>query len=118
EAVISPGVDLKRQRDARLNFGNSAGRPDSSVRTLDQLEHVTEVGPFGQLTLQLAPRLSVTGGLRYDWVKFAVDDRLVTQSNPDDSRKRVMNALSGSLGHAQTPPDGVAGYADGGTSVE
>src|SRR6184192_2807920 len=49
EARITAGFDLQRQRDDRLNFGNSAGRPDSSVRTLDQLEHVTEVGPFGQL---------------------------------------------------------------------
>src|SRR5438034_902089 len=118
EARITAGFDLQRQRDDRLNFGNSAGRPDSSVRTLDQLEHVTEVGPFGQLTLQLAPRLSVTGGLRYDWVKFAVDDRLVTPSNPDDSGRRLMNALSGSLGAALTPSDAVTVYANVGTSFE
>ena len=118
EARITTGFDLQRQRDDRLNLGNSAGRPDSSVRTLDQLEHVSEVGPFAQLTLQLTPRLSVTGGLRYDWVNFAVDDRLVTPSNPDDSGRRLMNALSGSLGAAVTPSDAVTVYANVGTSFE
>src|SRR5947208_16676095 len=85
---------------------------------LDPLERVTEVGPFGQVTLQVAPKLSVTGGLRYDWVKFAVDDRLVTPSNPDDSGRRLMNALSGSLGAALTPSDAVTVYANVGTSFE
>src|SRR2546428_10241730 len=118
EARITTGVDLQRQRDDRLNLGNSAGRPDSTVRILDQLEHVTEVGPFAQLTLQVAPQVSVTGGLRYDWVQFAVDDRLVTPSNPDDSGRRLMNALSGSLGAAVTPSDAVTVYGNVGTSFE
>src|SRR6266581_4099003 len=118
EARITTGFDLQRQRDDRLNLGNSAGRPDTTVRTLDQLEHVTEVGPFAQATLQVTPQLSVTGGLRYDWVQFAVDDRLVTPSNPDDSGRRLMNALSGSLGAAVTPSDAVTVYGNVGTSFE
>jgi len=43
---------------------------------------VTEVGPFVQSALQVTPHVSVTGGLRYDWVKFRADDRLITPTNP------------------------------------
>src|SRR5439155_1365103 len=82
---------------------NTAGQVDPTVRTLDQLEHVTEVGPFVQSALQVTPHVSVTGGLRYDWVNFRADDRLVTASNPDDSGSRLMRALSGSVGVAVTP---------------
>src|SRR5213594_610907 len=72
---LTAGVDFQRQRDDRLNFGNNAGQPDT-VRSLDQLERVTEVGPFVQSALQITPRVSVTGGLRHDWVTFRADDRL------------------------------------------
>src|SRR5213595_3288864 len=89
---LTVGIDFQRQRDDRLNFGNNAGQPDSTARSLDQLEHVTEVGPFVQSALQVTPHVSVTGGLRYDWVNFRADDRLVTASNPDDSGSRLMRA--------------------------
>ena len=115
---LTAGIDFQRQRDDRLNFGNNVGLPDSSVRTLDQLEHVTEVGPFVQSALQVTSHLSVTGGLRYDWVNFRADDRLVTASNPDDSGRRLMNALSGSLGVAVTPSDALTVYGNVGTSFE
>ena len=114
---LTAGIDFQRQRDDRRNVGNNAGQPDT-VRQLDQLEHVTEVGPFVQSTLQLTRRISVTGGLRYDWVNFRVDDRLVTATNPDDSGSRPMSALSGSIGVTVTPSDAVNVYANVGTSFE
>src|SRR5207253_9065127 len=82
------------------------------------IEHVTEVGPFVQGALQLAPHVSVTGGVRYDWVDFAVNDRLITGSNPDDSGSRLMRPLSGSVGVAVTPSDAVTVYGNIGTSFE
>src|SRR5437867_3767244 len=117
---LTVGIDFQRQRDDRLNFGNNAGQPDSTARSLDQLEHVTEVGPFVQSALQIVPQVSVTGGLRYDWVSFRADDRLITTTpfNPDDSGRRLMRALSGSFGVAVTPSDAVTVYGNIGTSVE
>src|SRR2546430_8566662 len=53
-----------------------------------------------------------------DWVNFRVNDRLVNDSNPDDSGGRLMRALSGSLGVAVTPSDGVTLYGNVGTSFE
>jgi len=114
---VTVGFDFQRQRDDRLNFGNNAGQPDT-VRQLDQLEHVTEVGPFAQTAVDVLPRVTVTGGLRYDWVTFAVDDRLITATNPDDSGRRLMSALSGSLGVSVAPTDAVTLYGNIGTSFE
>jgi iron complex outermembrane receptor protein len=114
---LSTGIDFQRQRDDRLNFGNNAGRPDTT-RSLDQLEHVTELGPFVQAAIPLAARVTVTAGLRYDWVHFQVADRLVSTTNPDDSGDRLMRALSGSLGLAVTPAREVTLYANAGSSFE
>jgi len=117
EHRLTGGIDFQRQRDDRHNFGNNAGQPDT-VRALDQLERVTEVGPFVQSALQVTPHVSLTGGLRYDWVNFRADDRLVTASNPNDSGSRLMRALSGSVGVAVTPSDAVTVYGNVGTSFE
>ncbi len=117
EHRLTAGVDFQRQRDDRLNFNNVGGQPGPS-RQLDQLEHVTEVGPFVQSAVQLAPHVSLTGGLRYDWVKFRADDRLITPTNPDDSGRRLMRALSGSVGVAVTPSDALTVYGTVGTSFE
>src|SRR5690349_15366729 len=114
---LTAGIDFQRQRDDRHNFGNNAGQPDT-VRSLDQLERVTEVGPFVQSALQITPRVSVTGGMRYDWVSFRADDRLITPTNPDDSGERLMHALSGSVGVAVTPSDALTVYGNVGTSFE
>src|SRR6266581_4397165 len=93
---LTAGIDFQRQRDDRKNFNYLNTPGDSAkadtVRSLDQLEHVTEIGPFVQSALELSPRATITAGVRYDWVKFAVQDRLVTTTppppNPDDSGDR------------------------------
>ena len=119
---LTAGVDFQRQRDDRQNFnylntpGDSAIR--GTVRSLDQLEHVTEFGPFLQSALELSPRTTIMAGLRYDWVKFAVRDRLITGSNPDDTGERLMRALSGSVGMAVNPFGSLTLYGNVGTSFE
>src|SRR5882672_5827673 len=119
---LTAGIDFQRLRDDRKNFnylntpGDSA-RPDTT-RTLDQLEHVTELGPFVQSALELSPSTTITAGLRYDWVKFSVADRLVTGSNPDDSGDRLMRSLSGTLGIAVNPSSVVTVYGNVGSSFE
>jgi iron complex outermembrane receptor protein len=114
---LTAGLDFQRQRDDRVNFGNVAGRPDTT-RALDQLERVTELGPFAQSAVTLTPRLTLTAGMRYDWVHFQVADRLVSATNPDDSGDRLMRAFSGSLGLAFAPTGAVALYANAGSSFE
>ena len=121
---LTAGFDFQRQRDDRKNFnylntpGDSA-KPDT-VRSLDQLEHVTEIGPFVQSALALSAHSTLTAGLRYDWVKFAVQDRLITTTppNPDDSGDRLMRAFSGSLGLAVNPSRRATLYGNIGSSFE
>jgi iron complex outermembrane receptor protein len=119
---LTAGFDFQRQRDDRENFtylntpGDSATR--STVRSLNQLEHVTEFGPFVQSALELSPRTTVMAGLRYDWVKFSVRDRLIVGTNPDDSGERLMRALSSSLGIAMNPSRSLTVYGNVGSSFE
>jgi len=119
---VTAGFDFQRLQDNRKNFnylntpGDSA-KPDT-VRSLDQLEHVTEIGPFVQSTITLSPRASLTAGVRYDWVKFSVDDRLITATNPDNSGGRLMQAFSGTLGIAVNPSSAVTIYGNVGSSFE
>ena len=121
---LTAGLDFQRQRDDRKNFNylNTAGdsAKADTTRTLDQLEHVTEIGPFVQSALELSPRATITAGLRYDWVKFAVHDRLITTTppNPDDSGDRLMHAFSGSLGIAVNPSNTTTLYGNIGSSFE
>jgi len=119
---VTAGIDVQRQRDDRTNWGNAGGAPDT-VRSLDQMEHVTELGPFVQGVVGVAPRTTLTAGLRYDRVSFDVRDRLVGDSTSDlkyrnDSGRRVMAALSGSLGATLQASDAVTLYASLGSSFE
>src|SRR5437764_1468856 len=69
EHRLTAGIDFQRQRDDRLNYGYftaAPSQPDTTARLLDQLEHVTEVGPYVQSALQITPHLAVTAGLRHD----------------------------------------------------
>jgi iron complex outermembrane receptor protein len=99
-----------------LNTPGDSARRDTT-RALDQRERVTEIGPFVQSALELSPRTTLTAGLRYDWVRFDVHDRLVS-ANPDDSGDRLMRALSGSLGLAVNPSDAVTIFGNVGSSFE
>src|SRR5438105_428804 len=119
---LTAGIDFQRQRDDRKNFNYLNSPGDSAkadtTRSLDQLEHVTEFGPFVQSALELSSKTTITAGVRYDWLKFAVHDRLITANNPDDSGDRLMRAFSGSLGIAANPSRIVTIYANLGSSFE
>src|SRR5216110_285851 len=121
---LTAGVDFQRQRDDRKNFNYLNTPGDSAtadtVRSLDQLERVTEFGPFVQSAVELSPHATLTAGLRYDWVKFTAEDHLIstTPPNPDDSGDRLMQQLSGSLGIAVNPSQTVTVYGNIGSSFE
>jgi iron complex outermembrane receptor protein len=62
--------------------------------------------------------VALTAGLRYDWVKFSVNDHLITGTNPDDTGERLMQALSGSLGLALNPSRTLTVYGNVASSFE
>jgi iron complex outermembrane recepter protein len=92
---IVTGVDLQYMRDDRESFRAVAGVPDTTI--LNQLEKVAEVGPYVQVHWSPLAELVLSGGGRYDAVRFDVADRHLTDG-VDNSGDRTMSALSGNLG--------------------
>ncbi len=115
--TVTAGFDTQWQRDDRANFANNGGTP-GPVASLNQLEHVSSVGPFVQTALALGPGVTATLGARYDHIRFQVHDRLVTSTNPDDSGDRLMHALSGSAGLTWRAAAAATLYANVGSSFE
>ena len=115
--TLTVGLDYQRQRDIRANTGNNAGVSDG-VLSLDQTERVTELGPFLQSALDVTRWLTFTAGGRYDRVRFQVEDRFITATNPDDSGERTMQSASGFGGLAARVSGTTTLYANVGTSFE
>jgi iron complex outermembrane receptor protein len=112
---LTSGVDLQRMSDDRQNLVSDAGVP-TSVVFLNQQERVTEVGPFAQVQWSVNQRLLVSGGARFDWVRFSLDDRFLTDG--DDSGTRSMSALSGNIGASWAFDQRFVPYANLSTSFE
>jgi iron complex outermembrane receptor protein len=89
------GLDLQHMRDDRETFRSVSGVPDTTV--LHQLEKVTEVGPYIQVQWSPLADLVLSGGARYDAVRFDVTDRHFTDG-VDNTGQRTMSSLSGNLG--------------------
>jgi len=104
--IVGGETDL--QRDDRQNWVNQRGVRGTLV--LDQLEHVTSLSPFAQVTFHRGP-LAILGGVRYDEFRFAAADRLVTATNPNDSGVRRMSAVSPSVGATVTLAPALRVYA-------
>ena len=90
----SAGAQVDLQRDDRRTFDNDGGAPGTPA--LDQLERVRGLATYGTALIELSDRWILSGGLRYDRTRFAVDDRAT--GNGDDSGERTMDALSPSIG--------------------
>ena len=99
EAPTAPrllaGVDVQHMRDDRETFRAVGGVPDTTV--LHQLERVTEVGPYVQVQWSPVRDVVLSGGARYDAVRFDVADEHLTDG-VDNSGARTMSAVSGSIG--------------------
>ena len=109
---LSAGIDVQLQDDDRLNFANCNFDPpltqptancptvgqERGVVQLDQRERVTGVGPYVRDEITMSDRYRLTLGARADQVRFRVDDRLITGTNPDDSGERTLRAVSPMVG--------------------
>ncbi|HET7273845.1 MAG TPA: TonB-dependent receptor [Longimicrobiaceae bacterium] len=110
------GADADQQHDDRRNFANDGG--ERGMLTLDQQERVSNVGLFTQVVAAPTGRMTLMGGLRYDWFRFTADDRLFGPDNPDDSGGRILDAVSPSVGATYSLSDAVNIYANLATSFE
>jgi iron complex outermembrane receptor protein len=113
---LTAGADLQRMRDDRQNFRADAGVPTDSV-LIDQREKITEFGPFAQLLWSPDERVLVSGGVRYDWVRFDVTDHHLSDG-VDNSGARTNSALSGSAGVSWSESDAIVPYVNVSTSFE
>jgi iron complex outermembrane receptor protein len=112
ENRLTFGAEAQHQNDLRRNFVNcndvpplpapTAACPIVGVErgslTLDQREIVSSVGSYLRDELQLGPRYTLTASARADRVRFRVEDRLITGTNPDDSGRRPLDAVSPMVG--------------------
>ncbi|MGH7509960.1 MAG: TonB-dependent receptor family protein [Gemmatimonadales bacterium] len=115
-ARVTAGADLQRMRDDRQNLVHNGGVPTATV-FLDQLEEVTEFGPFAQAQWSPTEPLLLSAGLRYDWVRFDLEDRYLGDGF-NDSGARTMSALSGNVGASWAFGDGLVPYANVATAFE
>lgn len=112
----SSGVEVEMQSDDRRNFTNDGG--EATALSLDQKERVGSAGAFGRLALGLPANLELSASLRYDRVRFEVDDRLVGGGNPDDSGERTLDAWSPSVGLLAEASPEFSVWANISTSLE
>jgi iron complex outermembrane receptor protein len=112
---LAAGIDLQRMRDDRENLVSEAGVPTSTV-ILDQREEVTEIGPFAQVLWSPSDRWLVSGGARFDWVRFSLADRFIVDGNDSDSR--TMSAVSGNVGLSFSFGDQFVPYVNLATAFE
>lgn len=121
--TLAGGMDLQQMRDRRINERATAGRPTAATDTviLRQFETVGSLSPFLQAQWAPGPRLLLSGGARYDRLRFAVRDEFTADGGAnggDNSGARVLSALSGHVGATVTGWTGFAPYANVSTSFE
>ena len=109
---LTLGAEAQLQNDLRRNFANCNDIPQPTTPTatcptlgvergsltLDQREIITSLGAYLRDELALGERYILTASARADAVRFRVEDRLITGTNPDDSGRRVLDAVSPMVG--------------------
>lgn len=114
------GVDAALQHDERVEFVNEGRQGGERAVTgeieLDQRERVIGLGPFGQVTLDLAPKWSLTLAGRYDISAFDASDRKLDDG--DDSGARTFTRFSPMAGVAFRPTTEATAYANFSTAFE
>lgn len=108
---VSIGVDGALQNDLRKNWANcnavttvTASCPtvttapaEKGVLQLDQREIVSSVGPYVRDELKAGDRVSLSAGVRADYVRFQLKDRFLADGR-DDSGTRLLHAVSPMVG--------------------
>lgn len=123
---LTAGSELQRQNDLRRNFTNCNDIPRPTVPTptcpdpsaergsvtLNQREVVSSVGAYLRDELELGDRFILTTSARTDAVRFRVEDKLITATNPDDSGRRLLDAVSPMAGILAKISESHSAYAN------
>lgn len=109
---LTAGTEVQLQNDLRLNYTNCNNIPPPTVPTatcpnlasergtvtLNQREIISSIGSYLRDEMDLGERYTLTGAARADAVRFEVRDRLIGLTNPDDSGRRLLHAVSPMVG--------------------
>lgn len=123
---LTAGTELQRQNDLRLNFANCNDVPppttptaacpiigvERGTVTLNQREIVSSFGSYLRDELDLGKRYTLTASARTDAVRFRVEDKLITATNPDDSGERLLDAVSPMVGILARLSESHSAYAN------
>src|SRR4051812_20198835 len=129
---LTAGSEVQFQNDLRRNYANCNDSPppttatpscptlgaERGIVTLDQREIVSSAGSYLRDELEVGERILVTGGVRADAVRFRVEDRLITGSNPDDSGHRLLDAVSPMFGIVARLAQSHSAYANVSSAFE
>ncbi|WP_292918334.1 TonB-dependent receptor family protein [Nitrosomonas sp.] len=88
------GVDYGIQNDDRQRFNNNLGV--RSALNLSQIERVQSIGPFVRNEWNIADKLDLVVGGRWDWLRYQVKDQFKQDGN--DTGSRTVSQGSGSAG--------------------
>lgn len=111
---LTLGADLGQQIDDRRNDDNLLGQ--RGPLALEQEEKVRSLGLFALQSFRLTEALELSGALRYDEVRFEVDDRFLVDGN--DSGALGFEALSPMLGLSWRIHQAATLYANFSTAFE
>ncbi len=104
---MSAGIDIQSVNDERRNFENCFAQavsercPTTSDRgalRVDQREVVQSEGAYVRYELGIPRKLEASVALRWDQIRFDVDDRFVTATNLDDSGEEGQIAVNPMFG--------------------
>ena len=132
EHRLTFGAEVQLQNDLRRNFTNcndiprpttpTATCPNLGVErgtvTLNQREIISSLGSYLRDELALGERYILTASARADAVRFRVKDRLITGTNPDDSGRRLLDAVSPMVGILARLSGSHSAYANVATAFE
>jgi len=102
---LTMGTDIQFQDDDRKNFNNIDGKKGDEL-LLNQVEKVTNIGPYIQEEFSLLENMTLFLGGRYDYVRFNVDDFL----DPNESGSRTFKQLTGKVGLLYSPIPEINAY--------
>jgi iron complex outermembrane receptor protein len=129
---LTAGTEIQRQNDLRLNYANCNDIPPLTTPTatcpvlgvergtvsLNQREIVSSFGSYLRDELDLGDRYTLTASVRTDAVRFRVEDKLISATNPDDSGERPLDAVSPMFGILARLSDSHSAYANVSSAFE
>ncbi len=111
---ITLGVDVDSMTDDRQRFNNLSGQPGPLA--FDQDENADTVGVFLQEEFALHKQVNLQAGLRYDHVKFDIEDRFTANGDQSDTLK--FNEINYMFGAVYSPLTALNLYANYATAFE